>query len=126
MKIQKKNENEENEEGEENEERDKKNIIKNIQKKNYEIFGDKEFPSDDEPFYESPIKTTEVSDIELEEEEDEIEDVNINNANTNKNNQILVSSESTTENNLQFTEHILNQVQSPIDMITTGEKVYEL
>ena len=123
--LEKKNENEENEEGEENEERDKKKIIKNIQKENYEIFGDEEFPPDDEPFYEPPVKAIEVSDIELEEEE-EIEDVNSNNANTNKNNQILVPSESTAENNLQFTEHILNQVHSPIDMITIGEKVYEL
>lgn len=69
---------------------------------------------------EQPTIPIEVSEIDTEEEESEEEDI------INKKESILISRESPIENNLQFTEHILNQVKWPIDMLTIGEKIYEL
>ena len=103
----------------------KKNVIKNIPKENADIFGEEKYPPDDEPIGKPPVKTIELSDIELE-GEDELEELEINNSNNKNNNQILIDNKSSTENNLQFSEHIVSQVKSPIDMITIGERVYEI
>ena len=120
--------NEEMEEKEENNEEDEKeNTENNIQNENDEIFGEDKYPPDDGQIGEPPITNAEVSDIELDEEEEELELEEIDSNNNNKNNnQILTLNEFSSENNLQFTEHILGQVKSPIDMITISEKVYEL
>ena len=116
QKEEEQNEDEENEE-EKNEEENKNNKIINNKEK---FFGEEIIPPDDESIGEQPTIPIEVSDIDLEEEEFEEDDIN------NKKEPILISSESPIENNLQFTEHILNQVKSPIDMLTIGEKIYEL
>ena len=105
---------------EEEEEEEEKNIDNNIQNKNDNIVDEERYPLD-EPINEPPLINMDLSDIELEEEELDELDINPNN-----NNQIIISNESSNENNLQFTEHILGHIKSPIDMITIGEKVYEL
>ena len=82
------------------------------------------------------------TDISLSEESgDEEGESNTNNKDQNQNNEQNSEQDQETKNiennnnievksnfvdNLQFTEHILSQVKSPIDMITIGEKVYEL
>ena len=81
------------------------------------MFGEEQYPSDDEIKSEPNITAIEVSDIELEEEE-EIEE--------NEENDINQEKKPQPENPFQFTEHILNQVNSPVDMLTIAEKVYEL
>ena len=97
--------------------------IKEDNKENFLIFGKEIIPLDNEPIGKPPIKIIEVSDIELEEEE-EIEIEELDNPMFSNKNQII--DESNSENHYQFTEHILNQVKSPIDMISIGEKVFEL
>ena len=119
------NENVEDESQNEDDNKDKLNKIKT--KNEYkEIFGEELIPPGDEPVGEPPIKEFDVSDIDME-EEDELDEDNydINLIHGNKN-QIIINSDSPEENNYQFTEHILNQVKSPLDMITIGEKIYEL
>ena len=106
------------------EDKKKKKIEEDKLKKiNSLIFEDEAIPSDDEAIEEPPFITVEISDIELEYEDSEEEEKR---SIPDKTEQILVKNESPVENNLQFTEHILNQVKSPIDMLTVGEKVYEL
>ena len=104
------------EEKEEIKEQNKKNI-------NSLLFEEELIPSDEDEIGEPPIISVEVSDLDLDNEDQEEED---NNSVPDKTKQILISKESPAENNLQFTEHILNQVKSPIDMLIIGEKVYEL
>ena len=87
------------------------------EKRLFEMFGEEQYPSDDEIKSEPNITAIEVSDIELEEEE-EIEE--------NEENDINQEKKPQSENPFQFTEHILNQVKSPVDMLTIAEKVYEL
>ena len=104
-----------------NEDKKEEKIKNNVDKN---IFEEEIIPSDDELIGKPPIITVEVSDIDLQaeefEEEDEAKSLSKND------NKILISNVSPVENNLQFTDHILNQVKSPIDMLTVGEKVYEL
>ena len=106
-------------------------IINKKEEKNIEqtIFEEEIVPSDNE-IGEPPFINVETSDIdlEIEEEEEELEEEEEDESKllSKKDSQILIPSESPVENNLQFTEHILNQVKSPIDMLTIGEKIYEL
>ena len=112
-----------------NEIQEEKNEEQNIDDKmeNFDIFGEEKCPMDDEPILDPPISIIDLSDIEYNEnEEEELEENDIKRI-PSKKNQILITNESSPEeNNLQFTEHILNQVKSPLDMLTIGEKVYEL
>ena len=119
---------EEESENEDNYNKNKEKVNKIKTKNEYkEIFGDELIPPDDEVIEEPPIKKVEVSDIDMDEEEelDDFDNYDINLIHNNKN-QIIINSDSPEENNYQFTEHILNQVKSPLDMITIGEKIYEL
>ena len=108
---------------------DSENNIKNKKTKkiqqenleNKEMFGEERYPPDDDPIGEPPITEIEKSDNELD-EENELDEIEINNQ--NKINQILIADEST-GTDFKFTEHILGQVKSPIEMITIGEKIYE-
>ena len=112
----------------EDENKDNKDKLNKIKTKNElkEMFGEELIPPDDKPIGEPPIKSMDVSDIDMEEEDElEDDDYDINLIYNNKN-QIIINSDSPEENNYQFTEHILNQVKSPLDMITIGEKIYEL
>ena len=103
----------------------KKYYNKSNQKEYNNIFGEERDPPDDDQILEPIFKTIEVSDIEVEEEE-ENEEAEIINQDINKNKPIVAEKETPVENNLQFTEYILAQVKTPIDMISIGEKVYEL
>ena len=97
----------------------------NIKDENFDILGEDKFPIDDDPIDE-PLETKlEVSDIECEEEDQELEDLDVSKG-TNDKKQLFVENESSSDNNLQFTEHILAQAKSPIDMLTIGETIYEL
>ena len=133
---------EEQEEDEEEIEKDD-NLTINVNKNNYininknqnnELLGNEKFPPDDLPIGEPPNINIELSDIDSSEEEEsekseQIEKPKIKNEKINKDiNELILPNESNkkAKNNLQFTEHILNQVKSPIDMINIGEKVYEL
>ena len=111
---------------EEKEEEDNLDHIDNsIKDENFDILGEDKLPIDDEPIYE-PLETKlEVSDIECDEEDQELEDLEVNKG-TNDKKQIFETNESSSDNNLHFTQHILAQVKSPIDMLTIGEKIYEL
>ena len=104
---------------------EKKEESKNQKEKSYNslMFEEELIPSDEEEIGEPPIISVEVSDIDVKfDEQEEEENMPI----PDKAKQILVAKESPVENNLQFTEHILDQAKSPIDMLTIGEKVYEL
>ena len=99
------------------------------QNQNIEILGIEKIPPDDNAIGNPPNIDIELSDIDIEEdEESEKEELNekqeINKSEIIK----IIPNESAKKSgdNLQFTEHILNQVKSPIDMINIGEKVYEL
>ena len=111
---------------EEKEEEDNLDHLDNIIKdENFDILGEDKFPIDDDPINE-PLETKlEFSDIECDEQDQEIEDIEVNKV-TNDKKQIFVTNESSSDNNLQFTEHILAQVKSPIDMLSIGERVYKL
>lgn len=99
----------------------KENIIIN---ENPDIFGQELFPPNNEAIGPPPIENVEVSDIDIEEEDELDEDEII--PYQKKTSSIIVYKGSPEENNYQFTEHILNQVKNPIEMITTAEKIYEL
>ena len=108
---------------EEKEEED--NLDSFIKDENFDILGEDKFPIDDDPIDE-PLETNlEVSEIECDEDDQDLEDLEVNKG-ANDKKQIFVANESSSDNNLQFTEHILAQVKSPIDMLTIGERVYEL
>ena len=85
----------------------------------FEIFGEGQSSFDEDEIQSEPnLKTIEVSDIELEEEEEEIEE--------NEENDKVQENKIPVENNIQFTEYILSQLKSPIEMLTIGKKIYEL
>ena len=112
------------EELEEEEEKESKDISDIIVKYD-DIFGEDDIPMDDEVIIEQPEINMDVSDIDLfdnELQDDELEEFDVNPSGNNKN-QILTKNDS---DKYQYTDHILNQVKSPIDMITIGEKIYEL
>ena len=112
------------EELEEEEEKESKDISDIIVKYD-DIFGEDDIPMDDEVIIEQPEINMDVSDIDLfdnELQDDELEELDVNPSGNNKN-QILTKNDS---DKYQYTDHILNQVKSPIDMITIGEKIYEL
>ena len=126
----------EEEEEKEKEENTKYNLKKNDNNnlnENNDIFGIEKLPPDDNSIGEPPIVNIELSDIDDQEEEEEKEeeekeekektDINENNNIISAKNEL---SKKRSKDNLEFTEHILNQVKSPIDMIKIGEKVYEL
>ena len=130
---------EENEEEDEYIEKNKNKIKKdnliNINNKNQnsDILGIDKLPPDDDPIGNPPMIDIELSDIDLEEDEEsekpENEKAEIKTEKSNKKVlNLFLSNDSNkkSNDNLQFTEHILNQVKSPIDMINIGEKVYEL
>ena len=128
----------EEEEEKEKEENTKYNLKKNDNNnlnENNDIFGIEKLPPDDNSIGEPPIVNIELSDIddqeeEEEEEKEEEEKEEKEKTDTNENNNIISAknelSKKRSKDNLEFTEHILNQVKSPIDMIKIGEKVYEL
>ena len=95
----------------------------NLSPENAEIFFEERLPQDDEEIGQPPQKNNEYSDVEIGEDE-EFNELEI--PNYNKKNKIFISSNCIGDNNYQFTEHILNKVKSPIDMINIGEKIYEL
>ena len=111
---------------EKEEEKEEEDNLDNITKdENFDILGEDKFPIDDDPIDE-PLETNlEVSDIECDEDDQDLEDLEVNKG-TNDKKQMFVTNESSSDNNLQFTEHVLAQVKSPIDMLTIGERVYEL
>ena len=113
----------------------KENVINiNINKnQNSDILGLDKSPPDDDPIGNPPMIDIELSDIDLsEDEEPEKSENEKSEIKTEKNNKKILNlflpndSNKKSMDNLQFTEHILNQVKSPIDMINIGEKVYEL
>jgi len=113
---------EENElEKEEKESKDMNDIIVKYD----DIFGEDDIPMDDDEITEQPETKIDLSDIDLfdnELEDDELEELDLTPSSNNKN-QILTKKDS---DKYQYTDHILNQVKSPLDMITIGEKIYEL
>ena len=131
---------EDQDEEDEDEKEDKENNLINIDNKkndiyinrdqNNEILGIEKIPPDDSPIGNPPKIDIELSDIDYSDEEenseklDQIEKSEIK-PDINMKETKLVSKKKS-EDNLHFTDHILNQVKSPIDMINVGEKVYEL
>ena len=113
------------EEEEENEEEEKESKDMNdIIAKYDDMFGEDDTPMDDEVINEQPEVNLDLSDIDLfdnEIQDDELEEFDVT-PSSNNNNQILNKN----DDKYQYTDHILNQVKSPIDMITIGEKIYEL
>ena len=114
------------EEEEENEEQEKENKdMDDIIDKYNDMFGEDDIPMDDEVIYEEPEVNMDLSDIDLFDndiQDDELEELDMTPSDNNKN-QILAKNNS---DKYQYTDYILNQVKSPIDMITIGEKIYEL
>ena len=105
----------------------------NNKNQNIDILGIEKLPPDDDPIGNPPTIDIELSDIDLEEDEEsekpENEKSEIKSEKSNKkiiNLFLPHDSNKKPADNLQFTEHILNQVKSPIDMINIGERVYEL
>ena len=109
---------------EEIDENEKKEIDKNpidskILNQNLEIFGEEKLPPNDDVIGLPPINKIDVSDVDLEGDDEDIDDLDINSFNNN------IINDNSEESNYQFTEHILNQVKTPIDMITIGESIYD-
>jgi len=112
----------------------KKDFINDNISQNIDILGIEKLPPDDEPIGNPPKIDIELSDVDMEEEEESEKEENLENEEikNEESEKKLVKKKSKTEfskklsDNLEFTEHILNQVKSPIDMINIGEKVYEL
>ena len=115
---------EENEEEEEEKEKEKESKdMKDNEIKYDDMFGEDDTPMDDEVITELPETNIDLSDIDLfdnELEDDEYEELDGTPIGNNKN---LIKNDS---EKYQLTDHILSQVKSPIDMITIGEKIYEL
>ena len=122
------------------EEEDKNDNLININdddknnNQNNDILGIEKLPPDDDPIGNPPNIDIVLSDIDMDDEEEnekseKIENSEIKNEENNiKIINIPVQNETSKKSgdNFEFTEHILNQVKSPIDMINIGEKVYEL
>ena len=110
----------------------KKSGLYKEQNQNFEILGIERIPPDDNPIGNPPKIDIELSDIDFEEEEESEKSESIEKEEIKKEEKkeinIIIKNDSSkkSNDNLQFTEHILNQVKSPIDMINVGEKVYEL
>ena len=95
-----------------------KEIDQKLKNLNLEIFGEEKLPPSDEAIGEPPIKKIELSDLDM--DDDDEDDLDIDPFNNNR-----IINDNSEDNKYQFSEHILNQVKTPIDMITIGESIYE-
>ena len=125
--------NEEEETESENENESNNSNTQKKEKKNFfvendEIFFEERIPQDDVIIGQPLPNKNDFSDIEIDFNEDK-EELDENKTENKQNNNFISEisdNNSKKENDNNSSEHILNKVKSPIDMINIGEKIYEL